>query len=310
MKRALVFPGYGSQIVGMGKELYDTHRVVQELFEEASQCLDINFVKLCFASSDTELSKTAQAYPALFLIGASITAVLRESGIAIDVVTGYDQGEYAACYMGDVFTLPDGLYLLHKLGLLNQDYADQETLRALRVTDLDVLALQEACYEVNLGNNGLVSVVAYNTETDSVVLGNGTAVNQLRVLLDAYPTIGVQDAPIGGGAHSLVVSSVASSLRMYTEKVDFHLSRIPLITGLRGAVMTEPDQVKEHLIAQVTNPVRWDMVMQGLVKYDEILIAGPAHQLYDIVRSRFPSKSVHLITRDADVRALETVIHK
>ena len=77
MKCALIFPGYSSQYVGMGKELYDEYRIVQEYFEEASNCSNINFVKLCFASSDIELAKLTNAYMALFLIGSSVFALLK-----------------------------------------------------------------------------------------------------------------------------------------------------------------------------------------------------------------------------------------
>src|SRR5438477_11718929 len=109
MKTALLFPGYGSQFVGMGKELYDEYRIVQEYFEEASNCSNVNFVKLCFASSDVELGKLAHAYMSLFLIGSCVSAVLKEQGIIPDVVAGYNNGEITSLFAGGCFSLPDGL---------------------------------------------------------------------------------------------------------------------------------------------------------------------------------------------------------
>src|SRR5262245_26836049 len=122
MKIALLFPGYGSQFVGMGKELYDEYRIVQEYFEEASNCLNVNFVKLCFASSDVELGKMVNAYTSLFLIGASVYAVLKESGIEVDIVAGYNNGENAALFAAHCFSLPDGLYLLNKFCSFYQEF--------------------------------------------------------------------------------------------------------------------------------------------------------------------------------------------
>src|SRR5581483_6858303 len=125
MKIALVFPGYGSQYVGMGKELYDEYRIVQEYFEEASSCANLNFVKLCFASSDVELSKLAHAYMSLFLIGSSIFALLKEQEIIPEVVAGYNNGEITALFAGGCFSLPDGLYLLNKFCSFYQETIDQ-----------------------------------------------------------------------------------------------------------------------------------------------------------------------------------------
>src|SRR5579872_2129839 len=99
MKIALLFPGYGSQFVGMGKELYDEHRIVQEYFEEASNCLNINFVKLCFASSDAELRKAENAYTALFLVSSAIAALLQQYGVTPHAVAGYNIGQLSAVHV-------------------------------------------------------------------------------------------------------------------------------------------------------------------------------------------------------------------
>src|SRR3990167_1799204 len=121
MKIALVFPGYASQYVGMGKELYDEYRIVQEYFEEASNCANVNFVKLCFASSDAELGKLANAYMSLFLVGGSVFALLKEYDIIPDIVAGYNNGEVTALFTCGCFSFPDGLYLLNKFSSFYQE---------------------------------------------------------------------------------------------------------------------------------------------------------------------------------------------
>src|SRR5579859_6426456 len=98
MKIATLFPGYGSQYVGMGKELYDESRIMQEYFEEASNCLNINFVKLCFASSDAEISRIDNALLTNFLVGSALFALLKDLGFKTDVLVGHNAGEYAAIY--------------------------------------------------------------------------------------------------------------------------------------------------------------------------------------------------------------------
>ena len=115
MRTALLFPGHGAQRVGMVKEFYNNSRAVQELFEQASHCLDINFIRLCFASSDAELSRVENAFPALFLMQCAVVKYLQEQGVSYDAVAGCDVGSYAAAYAAGSLTLPDGLYLLSKL---------------------------------------------------------------------------------------------------------------------------------------------------------------------------------------------------
>ncbi len=93
MKKVILFPGYGSQYVGMAKELYDESRIMQEYFEEAANCLDTNFVKLCFASSDADVTQAPAAYTSIFLVSCSIYSLIKDRGIVADLVTGYNTGE-------------------------------------------------------------------------------------------------------------------------------------------------------------------------------------------------------------------------
>ena len=113
-KVGIVFSGFGGQFVGMAKGVYDGSRLVQEYFEEAYNCLDVNFVKLCFASSEAELAKIYNAYLAIFLADISLYTLLDELGIKPDVVAGHGMGRYAAIFVAGGFTLPDALYLLNK----------------------------------------------------------------------------------------------------------------------------------------------------------------------------------------------------
>jgi len=122
MKVALLFPGYGSQYVGMGKEVYDEYRIVQEYFEEASNCLNVNFVKLCFASSDTEIGVAASAYTSIFLVSSALYAIIKQEGIVPALVAGYNIGEYSSLFAAGSITFPDGLYLLNKLALFHQEH--------------------------------------------------------------------------------------------------------------------------------------------------------------------------------------------
>lgn len=123
-KIGMIFPGYGSQFIGMGKELYDNSRIVQEYVEEASNCLNSNVVKLCFASSEAELRKPLNAATALFVTGGALSAVVKDMGIPLSIVSGFDYGLYSALHAAGCLNFPDGLYLLSKYTQLKNDDDD------------------------------------------------------------------------------------------------------------------------------------------------------------------------------------------
>lgn len=126
MKVGIIFPGYGSQFVGMGKEFYDSSRIMQEMFEEASQCLDVNFPKLCFASSAAELAKLEKGYVVLFATTFAIAQIMKERGITVSLVAGYDIGEYAAIATAGGISLPDALYLLNKYAVMFEELLQEK----------------------------------------------------------------------------------------------------------------------------------------------------------------------------------------
>src|SRR3989304_8586419 len=163
MKIIMLFPGYGSQFVGMAKELYDESRTVQEYFEEASNCLNVNFVKLCFASSDIELSKMPSAYTATFLVSSSLVTLLKQEGIVPNAVAGYNLGEYSAIYAASGFSFPDGLYLLNKLATFYQESLEGLEGIALKVTGLPTKTIEDFCYKASRGDQR-VYVLIYNNE--------------------------------------------------------------------------------------------------------------------------------------------------
>ena len=220
MKIALLFPGYGSQFVGMGKDLYDEYRVVQEYFEEASYVLNNNFVKLCFASSDAELSKMANAYSSLFLLGAATYAVLKEHGIEPDIVAGYNNGETAALFAAGCFSFPDGLYLLNKFCSLYQEVVDEMDVDVIHITGVATAQVEAVCKKVS-NNEGKAFIAIYNSPTDHIVAGNR---DQLSLIQDIFSDAGVvKYLSVEIGLHSSLMNAVVDSLKKYLENLDFDM---------------------------------------------------------------------------------------
>lgn len=302
MKICILFPGYGSQFVGMGKDLYDQSRTMQEYFEEASNCLTINFVKLCFASSDAELARSEHAYPALFLISTSLHALIKERGIQAQCVAGYNQGEYAAIYAADGFSFPDGLYLLSKYAALYQEQLEGRDVVGIQIVGLDTEQVTELCSKVTQKKE-FANIALYNTDTDTTVFGSSTAIRQMREEIEKQALAKIIDVDAAVGLHSSDMDPMAASVKMYAEKVDFKDLTIPLITNADAKEVKYSDQVKSALIKQLHTPVLWAQTMQELAGYDAILAMGPGTQLQQWIQAVYPDKICMTINTQADIDA-------
>lgn len=299
MKVGMVFPGYGSQFVGMGKDLYDQSRVMQEYFEQAANCLDQNFVKLCFASSDAELSRMEHAYPAIFLLSCSLYAMLKEKGITPDIVAGYNQGEYAALFAAGSINFPDGLYLLSKSAAFFTEHIKTDTLALLQVEPISSDNIYRLCQEKG------TEIAAYNSEFSYTISGTTqtiTAVRESCIDLDACDSkhVGVEF-----GFHSDVMEPVVDAFKMYLEKVDFKDPQTMLVGMTTGKLVTTGEQIKSDVIEQLTVPLQWEKALHQFRDCDVIIEIGPGTTLGKWVKAKYPDKTILPLNTLDDFEAIK-----
>lgn len=309
MKVALLFPGYGSQFVGMGKELYDEYRIVQEYFEEASNCLDINFVKLCFASSDAEISKMSNAYTSLFLIESALAALLKEQGVQADCFVGYNNGEAAALCASGCFNFPDGLYLLSKFCSLYQDAVTAGDFDALHVQGVTSEVLERLCSEASSESaNEEVCIALYNDDQDHIVTGNSRAISAVRDLVLNNVGTKVNYSGIEVGMHSAVIKQVTDQFKLYLEKVDFKDITIPFISSVDGSAITLGQDLKDYFIRSFNSPLFFTHIIDYLRNYDYIIVVGPGEQLVRMLNKKYSEKKVLSVLKGIDIELVKTVI--
>ncbi len=310
MKVAMMFPGFQSQFVGMGKELYDENRMMQELFEQASSCLDTNFVKLCFASSDAELAQAGNAYTSTFLIGAAISQLLKEKGVVPDVVAGFNHGVYAALFAAGGLSLPDGLYLLNKFASLYDEFQKEMDLSAIHVSGLTQKEIEEMCHKASTQDEK-VFVSVYETLTQQIVAGNKPAVERVRDMASALSDekkISIEPVELAVGLHSALVDPVIDQLKMYLNKVDFHDLSVPMIESVQANVLTKGDDVREQILARINSPVMWPKVMEKLAEYDLIIEVGPGTQLTNWFKQMYPEKKVMAVNTPDDIKKVVALV--
>ena len=303
MKIGMLFPGQGSQFVGMGKEFYDNYRDVQELFETASSCLQTNFTRLCFASSDKELMETANSQPAIFLITASIYTVLNKHyGITPDLIAGHSSGEATALYVGGGMNFADVLYLLNKRGTFMTDVTRGNIGSMLAVLGLPLDTVKILCEKYNRseGNNYVAEIVNYNSSTQFVVAGTLPELElikeEVRILKGKAISLNVS-----GAFHSRLMTEAKDRFEIYLNKVDIKKLSIPMVNNIDAKIIRDSDSIKKALVRHMNEPVLWSQSMESFKNLDVIVQIGPGKRFARILNREWPDKEVFAIDSLADL---------
>lgn len=305
MKIGMLFPGYPSQYVGMGKELYDNSRIIQEYFEEASNCLGTNFVKLCFASSDAEITKVSNAYPALFLSGISTAHMIQEMfpDMLISAVAGYGVGEYCALYTANAITAPDGLYLLNKFSQFYQEHEEGLDMKTISIT-----GLAERKFKQLVDEHAGVHVISYETER-YVVSGFLESVDEFAEAAKAAGAGKAKRVDVIDGYHTPLLQPLLDQLSIYLTKVDFNTPEFTVLSGLDGKPITQAKKAQESIMRQIVKPVQWKAVLKQFADFDMLLVPGPSKILVKELVSLYPDKIIMGIETMADIKLLQSVIY-
>ena len=312
MKIGMIFPGQGSQVLGMCKELYDRERLVQELFEQASSCLDQNFVRLCFASSEKELRETVNAQTSIFLVSASIYKILNEKyGITPNIVAGHSSGEYSAIYAAGGMTFPDALYLLKKRALFLEDATKKYEGGMLAALGLPFETVQKICkkYDDPSDLKVVAEIVNYNSPTQFVISGTNNELN--AIASDIKQAKGKAIAlNVAGAFHSRIMKEAENSFAAYLVKVDFKDLTIPLVNNVAAKVVKSNEEIKESLVRQMSSNVLWWPAMQHFKKCDLIIEVGPGIKYAKMLKREWPNANIISINTQADIEQLVASLGK
>ncbi|NIR49489.1 ACP S-malonyltransferase [candidate division KSB1 bacterium] len=283
-KTAHIFPGQGSQYVGMAKGLYERFEEVKEIYHTANELLEFDLTKICFQGPKEELRQTRVTQPAIFVHSAVLTKLLRKKGVEPSMTAGHSLGEYSALFAAGALTFEDALSLVKIRAELMQKAGDIKPGTMAAIIGLDVQAVQNVCDEAS--SAGVVQVANFNSPIQVVISGSVGGVNKAIEMAKNHGAKKAIPLVVSGAFHSPLMEYALEGLGKALSEIKINAASIPVYANLDAQPTSTPDEIKQKLRAQLTSPVQWteiieNMIEDGATQFHEI---GPGSVLTGLLK--------------------------
>ena len=262
--KAFVFHGQGAQFVGMGKDLYDNNEIAKDLFEKANEILGYRITDIMFEGTDDDLKQTKVTQPAVFLHSV-ITAICMGDQFQPEMTAGHSLGEFSALVASGALSFEDGLKLVYARAMAMQKACEAQPSTMAAIIGLADEQVEAVCAEVSKVGKGICVAANYNNPGQLVISGNIEAINEACEQLKAAGAKRALPLKVGGAFHSPLMQPAKDELQAAIEKTEFQTPKCPVYQNVDAKPHTNPAEIKQNLIAQLTSPVRWTQIVQNMI---------------------------------------------
>lgn len=279
--KAYIFPGQGAQFTGMGLDLYEKSSLAQELFEKANEILGFSITDVMFEGTAEQLKETKVTQPAIFLHSVILAKVLGAS-FQPEMVAGHSLGEISALVANKTLTFKDGLTLVSKRAMAMQKACEAQPSTMAAVLGLEDAVVEATCAEID----GVVVAANYNCPGQLVISGDIPSIEKACEVLTEKGARRALVLPVGGAFHSPLMEPAREELAAAIEATPFATPSCPVYQNVVAKAVTDPEEIKTNLIAQLTAPVRWTQCIQQMVADGgtEFVEVGPGKVLQGLMR--------------------------
>lgn len=279
--KAYVFPGQGSQFVGMGKDLYEQNGEAKALFEKANDILGFRITDLMFNGTEEDLRQTKVTQPAVFL--CSVIPALVNPDVKPDMTAGHSLGEFSALVVAGTLSFEDGVRLVSQRAQAMQKACEINPSTMAAIIGLPDEKVEQLCAEVK---EGVVVPANYNCPGQIVISGENEAIQAACAKMTEAGAKRALPLKVGGAFHSPLMEPARAELAQAIEKTEFHTPKCPIYQNVDAMPHTDPAEIKQNLVAQLTSPVRWTKSVQNMVAdgADTFIECGPGAVLQGMIK--------------------------